>query len=129
MASRPEYSFDPKQRQITKRHADVVVEVLPDPGEAFLRNNLPDESWVRTAFDELTRASCMDIDEVVRRSGSPVNKWVIPEHIYQLAKHTIETRDVMLPCGHRGLQNRDGMLECRFDGCDERYSREEVTDV
>ena len=120
----PDHSYGDSERQTTRRHADCIVEELPS-GE-FVRRDLPDKDWVRDAFRELYEAGSIDVPRTERRGGSPVQVYKVPRRTVALAEHAIETRDPILPCGHRGLENRSDGLRCQYAGCDEVFEREEV---
>lgn len=119
-------TFEASQRQLITRHADLIVEELPE--ERFLRRELPQTDWLRDAFDELTRKHAIDVVDEHWEGGASRHVYKVSEPVRRLAEHAIETRDPFLPCGHRGFKTRNGYLLCRYVGCSQYYNRCEVVD-
>jgi hypothetical protein len=116
-----------RQERIAKTHADFIVEELPEPGDVFTIRELPDGDWVAARKRKLqTFDAVMIADRSPGHSDEP-HTYQVASWAWDLAVEMAENRDHLCPCGHSGIHNRGDFYECRYPGCDERFSRAEVT--
>jgi len=114
--------------EVIRSHADFLAS-LPE-GETFIREDVIEH---RDLLKQLVGQGVIDRvrKETVEHptSTSPSVRWLykVPQEIHRGATRIVDKRDVPMPCGHAGIRNLgDGEYSCSFDGCDRRFTREEV---
>jgi len=103
---------------------------LPDPPETFRRSDIPEGH--RPDFDALLKTPAIEHDhQVLMNEESHPESYYLWEYtlhpwVVETVEDWKENRDAICPCGHSGLRNKGSYYECCFDGCPEKYSRDEL---
>jgi hypothetical protein len=112
---------------LTKAHADLIIEELPEPPGTFYTDDL--DEWCQSTVQSLYRRDLIVLEGVdVIQPGQDshdykANRYRVKRPVYEDAKDIVESRDSILPCGHSGFSNQGDKLSCSYEGCHQEFDR------
>jgi hypothetical protein len=110
-----------------RTNLDYIHE-LPDPPATFVAADIEYN-------DRETRKKLLaeGVLEVVSRSRQKEGSTEYRQNEYRVVRwaadrvaEMVGNRDTFCPCGHGGFCNRGEYFVCGFEGCDERFERDEL---
>jgi len=110
------------------REAERLIDESPDaavelPTRWFTHTDVESEPE-RELVTALSETSAIE----VHRPGGEVH-YRLTDAAQRYVDRVDRQRSVLLPCGHSGLENIDGMrFECTYPPCDEQFGVDEVGD-
>jgi len=104
-------------------HADLLVDIGGVDG-SFQWSDVQGND---AALRKFRRSSMVHVEHV-ENGRRDKERYTLKEPAREYLEQHLETRTTFCPCGHGGIVNRGDYYVCGFDGCDERFAREEVTD-
>mgnify|MGYP000046420652 CR=1 FL=1 len=118
-----------------KSRADAWIQTT-EPPETFISADVPDCAYGRFrklietgAVQKVEKVSHEVYDPDYECEGSSLiwtYRW--NTRAWEVIEETVETRFSPCPCNHGGFQNHGDYYTCSYDGCDQRFDRDQLED-